>query len=83
MKVQLGLKQIPVGIKSIELSVYAALVSHVRQPLPILEHSDKRFLLYSGFSHSLVSDQCVGHFGERRLNRFLILHYGAFPPGFR
>jgi hypothetical protein len=31
----------------------------------------------------LVSDQGVGHFGERGLNRFLVLHHRAVPLGFR
>src|SRR5580704_17163221 len=82
-EVQLGLKQIPVGIKGVELGVDTALVPHIGQPFPLLKDRNKRFLFHPGFSHSQVSDQCIGYFGERGLNSLLVLHHRTVPLSFR
>src|SRR5580704_220246 len=82
-KVQLGLKQIPVGIQGVELGVDAPLISQIRQPFPFLKDTNKGLLLCPGFSYSLVGNQRVGHFCERTLNCLLILHQRAVPLGFR
>ena len=82
-QVELGLKQIPVSIQGVELGIDAPLISHVGQPFPLPKDRNKSLLLYPGVPHSLVSDQCIGNFGERSLNDLLVLHHCAVTLGLR
>src|SRR5579862_6072544 len=71
-EVQLGLQQVPVRIKSIELGVHASLISHIGQAFALLQNSNEALLFCPGFVNPLVRNECVGHFGECGLDRFLV-----------
>src|SRR5579872_1299159 len=65
---QLGLKQIPVRVESVELRIDAALVTYVCQPLAILQCCDEAFLLDAALASSLMRNQRIGHLGEGGLD---------------
>src|SRR5579871_3047691 len=75
---QLRLEQIAVGVEGVELRIDAALITHIRQPLPILQRGDQRLLFLAALADALVRDQRVRNVCERRLNRFLILDERSF-----
>src|SRR5579862_7444327 len=75
-QVQFRLKQIAVRIKRVELRVDTALVSHVRQAFALLQNRNEALLFYPGFVQPLMCNECVGHFGECRLDRFLVPRHG-------
>src|SRR5580658_8629598 len=71
-EIQLGLQQVPVRIESIELSVDPTLISHIGQAFALRQNSNQALLFYPGFVNPLMCNECVGHFGECRLDRFLV-----------
>ena len=82
-QVQLRLEQVPVGIQSVELGVYAPAIAHVGQSQPVLQRAYQRLLLFSAFPHPLVSDQGIGDLRKGGLNSLLVLHQRMFSSGSR
>ena len=58
-EVQFRPQQFAIGIERIELGIHTADISYIRQPFPIFDRPNQRFLLHTAFSHPLVSDQGV------------------------
>ncbi len=76
-EIELSLKQIAISIERVELGVDAAVVAEVREPETDFQSFLKLFLFDAAFVEALMSDQRVGSFGERRLNRLLVLNQHA------
>ena len=55
----------------------------VSQPCPVLQRGDQKLLLHAALPDPLMGDERVRDFGERRLNRLLVLDQRALPLGFR
>src|ERR1039458_3959015 len=51
---QFGLKQVAIGIESVELSIHSAPVPHIRQPFPVLERH--HLLMNPALPRSLMGD---------------------------
>ena len=69
---QFGSEEISVGVQSVELRVYASLVSNIGEPLAIFEHPHQSFLFEARFARPLMSDQRVGYVGKSSLDRSFI-----------
>ncbi len=74
---QFRLEQIAVGIERVQLRVHAAAIAHIGEARAILQRGDQRLLLDAALARPLMRDQRVRNFGERGLNRLLILNQRA------
>ena len=74
---QFRLKQVAIGVESIEERVHPTFVAHICQLHPIAKRCDQILLFDAAFSHSLMCDQRVGHFRKSGFNRLLILDQGT------
>src|SRR5262249_19384686 len=80
-KRKFGLKEIAIGIESVELGIHAPAVSDVRKTHSILQRGHESVLLLPALSHFLISDQTIRYLTEGSLNGLLVLHQRLLSPG--